>query len=387
MGVAVAWLNDKELLAFLVNLIGYASIVSAAVFGMIGLFAEYKVDGKTTVWGKVAAVGIALSAAFGLTSTVLQRRAEAAQHEDDRLAAEKERKDAQQKYDSQIAQLLRLNAQVTGVNQTSSALMQRMGASLLAQQRTLSAQRLLLTSARQAMTLTSGLTAQERENTGRVLKSLWDDTNRIDGARIEIVASATCETDDGERGELLFDNGMATVSLFTDEEAEQDARGEFTGWERLSVLERSLYSFQQASARLGPELGAVTRFHSFISWGPDLTSNPELWRTSHGQITIIAPVSPELRRIAAAAVAEAPAQSRPTSSPSPISRGSLQVVPCEASAAVVANGRMVMEAEAPVKIARDADGVETLQVEFPLQEIEDDRLPVFAEVASPAADR
>ena len=38
-------------------------------FGLIGLFTEYKKDGKVTLWGRLAAGGIGLSAIFAMTST------------------------------------------------------------------------------------------------------------------------------------------------------------------------------------------------------------------------------------------------------------------------------------------------------------------------------
>lgn len=368
------WLDNRNVLEFLVDLIGYASIVSAAIFGMIGLFADYKVEGRTTVWGKVAAVGIVLSAVFGLTSAVLSQRAETAQRNQDRIEAEKERERAEAQYAGQIAQLLGINRRITGVNQTSSTLLGRMGESLAAQERTLAAQEVLLGSARQSMLMTSGLTLQERENTLRVLRSVWDEANRITGSRFEVLLKAQCDTGAETIAPPLFANATLFVTLLDERQAEEhDSGAELTGSAALELLGTSLFSFQQDNSlsTSGAPVG-LSRFHSFMALFPDEVASPDVWRSGYFKtvVTTVAPASFPGRE---ALLEEAARRTGDASAKA----GELGELPCEAVATVFANGRMLGETSGPVQLIKERDGTLLLGVETPAVSVEEGALPVF----------
>ena len=198
----MAWLGDRE---FWLNLIGYASIVSAAIFGLLALFTDYKKEGKITRWGRLYAGGIALSAVFAMTSSVLQKRIAADEAAAGAESARRQQERQQTQFDTQLDHLQRLNGQMAWVNENSSTILDRMTASLRTQAR-------LLTSAQQGMLLTSRLGVQERENTGRVLRGLWDETNRISANSVVVNLTFTCMGRGPGNLPALFPQGSGVVA-------------------------------------------------------------------------------------------------------------------------------------------------------------------------------
>lgn len=383
---------------FWVELIGYASIVSVAIFGLIGALskewdrrkekaaaakaqtqtaeAEGSTAGKASSfsWSYVAAIGIILSAVFAMTSNILQdwidteKQAEAAEK------ALADRQEQDRRFNAQIGHLASLNDQMRTANDASRSLMDGMGRSLQSQRRLLTAQDMLLTNARRAMLMTAGLTRQERENTTRVLRSVWDEANRISGGRVELLVTTTCGLEGEQSTPLLFANGVAVVTLLDESEANEDERGELEGWNAVATLGRSLYSFRQDSITASiEELQTLTRFHSFLAFLPDEISSPDQWRAGYLKIMLISR-SPSIPGFDALVAAGTPVSERQGAG----IPGRQQLrLPCEVNTTVFANGRMVGGGEAPVILVRDSNGEVSLVVETEAERVEEDSLPTF----------
>lgn len=393
--------EKKALLEFIVTLVGYASIVSAAVFGMIGLFAEYKVDGKTTVWGKIAAVGIALSAAFGLTSAVLQRRADSAQRELTRIAADKEREEARTQYLEQVGQLLKLNRTVTGVNETSATLLENMGLSLKAQDRMIGDQRRLLASAHASMLMTSRLQTQQRKGTTSILRGLWDETNRVSGATIVAAVAYQCAVDPDKYFPILADEGRAELILIPMARVERERvplarfRSDYlegsvdlTAIDQKTTLHRDLtgeVTFQQIS-RFSP--------FAFGAAGLQALSSPENWKGMAVELRVVG-VQPELAQ-RLAAVAREPLRGREALAETyDLSSGvaarlsandnaRVAVLPCKADMFFFINDRQVAQAQGLVVQLWDGPGdrIGRVVVKFPIVEVDVSDFRRFDEVSA-----
>jgi hypothetical protein len=188
----MALLDDPENLGRLIDLIGYVSIVAAAGFGLLGLFTEYKKDGRVTRWGKAAAGGIALSATLGLTSSMLQQRAEAHRSKLSRETADKERRESNNRYRKQLARLVGISDGLIATNKSNETIIQGVQRSLEAQTGVVRSQGMVLDRAQRTMLLTAGLSRQEGENTARVLRTMWDDANRIVGRSMELAIAYRC---------------------------------------------------------------------------------------------------------------------------------------------------------------------------------------------------
>ena len=350
------------------DIIGHLSLLSAAGFGLLALLTDYKKDGKITFWGKVAVIGIALSTVLSIASGTVQDRLQAAAD----TKAREDRDIQTDRFTRQIAELRNLNRGMVEINRRSTDLLLQLGRSVRAQDRMLSTQTTLLSNARRSMLLTAGLTAQERENTDRVLRSLWDEANRISGGRLELLVTSTCNLEGERTMPLLFANAFATVTLLDEEQAAADDRGELTGWAAVGTIGKALYSFRQESITATIEnLQTLTRFHSFIAFVPDEISSPDRWRNGYVKILLVN-ASPSFPGIDALTAAATP----PTEQRAGRQAQGLQL-PCEAEATVIANGRMVASGEGPVMLVRESDGAISLVLETAAEPVEEESLPTF----------
>lgn len=283
----MAWLGDRE---FWVNLIGFASIASAAIFGLLALFTEYKKKGKVTRWGRLYAGGIALSAVFAMTSAVLQKRIAADEQAKGERRARDQRETQQTQFNTQLGHLERLNDQMQRVNAASSRL--------------LTDQRILLTSAQQGMLLTSRLAAQERENNGRVIRTLWFDANRIRASSVEVEISYDCAMRAGVSQPRLLDEGDRLVLGLTPASALNDVHLPLTIFQGQSMLiqrnttfaisarhefswqRRAIDASETEAARIWTE---HTYRYAFAGRIGDF-ENPDTWRGAAVEILITAPL-------------------------------------------------------------------------------------------------
>jgi len=291
--------DSRELL---VDLIGYASIVSAAVFGLIGLFTEYKTDGKITLWGRLAAAGIGLSAVFAMTSAVLQKQLNTEQQQNARKAAATERAHQQKQFDTQLGQLMGLNLQMAGVNRDNRALLGQMETSLEGQQRSL--------------VLTTALGAQQRASTSQVLLGLWNESTRVTPASIKLTGFVTCTAvRPGQDFPRLFrDNAIALVHAVPLAQAEPLRPFDtFNYFVRLPADGISLHSYTphvsvQRLGELRPGTGErVSEFVSFEAFTSDgaksLPERPEDWEGLALEVWIFTNSAPGIRQALDAALA------------------------------------------------------------------------------------
>lgn len=394
--------EKKALLEFVVTLVGYASIVSAAIFGMIGLFAEYKVDGKTTVWGKVAAVGIALSAAFGLTSAVLQRRADAAHRELSRIAADDERRKSEKQYREQVGRLFEINRTVAGVNETSATLLKNMGTSLEAQDRMLTDQRRLLANARESMLMTSRLQSQQRRGTTKVLRGLWNEANRVSGATIVAAVAYNCSVGWDAYFPILPEEGRAQLTLVPMAKVAAEGvpltrfrAGYVQGSVDLTAIDQRTTLHREPTGEVGFQ--QISRFSPFAFGADDLEalSSPENWDGMAVELMVVG-VQPDLAQ-RMAAVASRPVRGRDAlaekydlsagvaAAPGPDDDGArVAVMPCQADMFLFINDRQVAEAQGLVVQLwdRPGDRIGRIIVKFPIVAVDTDDFPRFAEASS-----
>jgi hypothetical protein len=350
----MAWLGDRE---FWVNLIGFASIASAAIFGLLALFTDYKKDGKVTHWGRLYAGGIALSAVFAMTSAVLQKRIAADERADGEQAASDQRDLQKGQFDTQLRHLTRLNGHMERVNAASTDL--------------LNAQRVLLASAQQGMLLTSRLGVQERENTGRVIQTLWYDANRIRASSLEVEVSYDCWM----RGDVpqphLFDEGDQLLLGLTPAEPLNDMHLPLTTFQGQSlpirayttVLTSSRHEFSwQRRAIDASETAAAavwtqhTYRYSFAGRIGDF-ENPDTWRGAAIEILVTAPLQMPQSTFEELFVGGlGGADALRARFPGTTGVFERYLVPCHTGVYLIANGHYVAHPDSGIVLVRNALG-------------------------------
>ena len=356
-----------------VDIITRISLLSAAGFGLLALFTEYrrKEDGKITGWGMFAAFGIVGSAVLSIAASAFQDRVEAA---DAKLAKERREED-DKRFQRQIAELGVLKREMAEANAASLVLHDKSDATLAAQDRLLSSQNSLLTSSRSTILRMAGLSIAQRQGTDSVLRGLWNEANRIEGGRMELLAAVKCETASQQTTPLLFRGGSAIVTMLNREQSEILRKGP-------SVVEMALladkfgsqtvFSFQENSALMGPE--AVTRFHSFGAYDPDEISSPEVWRTGSAITGITAPVPENFADMGLGAIPAASVSADRETRPVNERRRQL---PCTADLVLFVNGRQLTSGDAPIIIGRDAAGILSLSASPPIRPIQGNNLPRY----------
>jgi hypothetical protein len=275
------------------DVISKASLLFAAGFGLLGLLTDYKKDGKITRWGKIAAAGIVASAVLSIAAGFFRDRMEA----EAATAAKAQRNLEASRFDVQLGQLKNLNRTMSLVNRRNTTLLASAQGSLLAQERLLTSQGALLSSARRSMLLTAGLTAQERENTGRVLRGLWDEENRVRGDTIKLDVTYDCGARDGTQFPLLLASGArAEVGLVPLTEARAagipfktfDDRRILPGAIVLTSVDQRVIVHPKGMLGAMRRQNQVSRFSAF--YGPDLErlAQPEQWSDLAVEVVVTA---------------------------------------------------------------------------------------------------
>jgi hypothetical protein len=190
---------------------------------------------------------------------------------------------------------------------------------------------------------------EESANTGRVLRSLWEEADRIEGSRIEAIATTSCIERNSRKPVPVIGKG-ATVFLTVlnkeSLEALREWRQSSAGW---AAVATSLFSVGQEELTLDAEMGGVgVRFPSFYALVPDLISSFDLWRGAYVEMSLSAPAPPP-------SLTKALASSRSTSPPE------------------VGAG-----ASAPIALVRERDGTSHLLAEFAAEPVNNSQLPIFA---------
>jgi hypothetical protein len=216
----------------LVDALQVASILSAAAFAALALFTNHKQDGRITRYGRFAVLGIVLSALFSLGMQWSKDEIDRRKAADARIAeAGRERAAAKAAADELDRYRRQMNglSSLLGLQQVAldgtRRLVGRMQVSLR-QQEAIQAQ------ARGTLLAVEATRSQEKANTIRVLKRMWDEANRIPGSRVEVMASTHGDLSSGADTPFLLDGAMATLMLLDDREVAADARGELKGSRR-----------------------------------------------------------------------------------------------------------------------------------------------------------
>lgn len=343
----MGWFGDKE---FLVDLISYASIVSAAIFGLLALFTDYKKDGTITRWGRIAAGGIAVSAVFAMTSAVLQKQIASDEQAAGEAAAERQRDEQQAQFDQQMDRLHTLDRQMRQVNEDNRTLLGSMEESLLTQS-------VLLTNARRSMLMTAGLGAQERANTAQVLRTMWSDANRIDGASIELFVTYSCQVREGRELPRLLSEGADVLVAVTPAESIAPTRLPATAFEpemRWFYGDRTEltaflhdFSWRRNRGSVGPNMIHVMRYGRFIGEAMGPFREVENWRGAAIEILVTAPPPVSEAELAAIFQSEMGGKEELLDTYA-LSQEELEsphyraaVLPCETQMALMVNGRIL----------------------------------------------
>lgn len=391
----MAWLGDRE---FWVNLIGLASIASAAIFGLLALFTDYKKDGKITRWGRLYAGGIALSAVFAMTSAVLQKRIAADEAAAGERAARGQRALQKAQFDTQLGHLARLNGRMEEVSGANQRLLHDMT-------RSLTAQGVLLTNAQRGMLLTARLGVQERENTGRVLRSLWDESSRVTGGSISVTVSYVCGPQLGrDFPRLLAQNARAHLQVGPMAVANRlrEPRNQFStvpilggeGVAELESLDQQVTVNRAVAAEWG-ELIQISRFGPFNSDHWLGFERPENWEGVAIEL-VVSGFEPGVVAAAAAATPDDVAADFAGEFPRLFvvpgylrQNGELtiSVLPCLVHMAVLVNGREVADARGVMVQFRTGDDGRSgrVVVKFPIVESSRNIFPRFVEPTAAAA--
>jgi hypothetical protein len=293
----------------LVDVFQVASILSAATFATLGLFTDYKKDGKVTFYGRVAVVGIVLSALFSLgtrwaqTSLAEDERREA-KAKSDRADEEAiaERAGQARNFARQMRGLTDLAATLAALQGRTEAITKGMNASLLTQERIQGA-------VGRSLRETAALGQQEDQNTARVLTRMWGDANRIDSGSIELVAVYSCPVRDGKELPRLLGGGTDVLLKVTPAKQLGNFRLPRTPFEpELHWLEEegtTLTAFQhdfgwrRNRGTVDSDLTHVMRYGRFFSAGMESLQDPEDWRGAAIEILVTAPLSMSEEELAA----------------------------------------------------------------------------------------
>jgi hypothetical protein len=168
-----------------IDIVTVSSVLAAAGFGMLGLFSEFKVDGKITRSGRLAAGGIALSAMLSILLGVLQDRNDARDNRERNRRADTERAEQKQRFYTQALAFADLTGRMTSLVGT-----QKTQLGLLAEQN--GVQQALLARTTGLLQSTNQLGLSQESNTGRMLRWMWNDTNRVVPSAFAAMIQVTC---------------------------------------------------------------------------------------------------------------------------------------------------------------------------------------------------
>jgi len=387
---------SQQLLGKVVDLLQVASILSAAAFAALALFTEYKRDGKITRYGRFAVLGIVLSALFSLgmqwtKAEIDRQKAEQARKDEveRQKAAARAAADELERYKTQTGRLQNLLGLERVALDGTRHLAERMAVSLR-QQQAIQAQ------TRGTLLAVEAARSQERANTVRVLKGMWEDANRVSGATIAVVVGYQCTVDPERYVPILPDQARAELTLLPMAAAAAEHVA-LTRFRPDYILgSRTLTSLDERTTLIGDPLGEVqfqqiSRFSPFSFGAKDLQvlGRPEDWRGMAVELRIIGTQRELADRVAA--VARKPSGSRDQlahkydvtagtlHSPKQDQAVRVAVLPCTADMAVFINDRQVADAQGLVVELWDGPSDRTGQVivKFPIVPVDTADFPRF----------
>jgi hypothetical protein len=336
------------------QIIATISLIATAAFGILALVTNYRQEDRITRWGKIAAGGIIGSAILSILAGILQDRIQAASDH----AAQNDRNIQSGRFDQQIRALSSLNEETSSLNRKNVSLLDAMEQSGKVQKRIISAQRILLGNAEKSMLLTTRLTGIEKSNTGVVLKSMWDESNRVEAGKASLMVNVDCDTADGQVAPAIFASGSSAVVAVG-----------HSGDDSIDGISRSMFSYSPEFQYIETdEYQMTTWFRSFFSVLPDEIADPEVWRHAQASILVSGPVPTEMYKTKWS-------NEPPISLPKTSADGDVEV-PCTASIMLFVNGRILFDGKSPISIETN-NGSRTLTATFE-GDFDGDQLPTYA---------
>ncbi len=166
-----------------VDIFTAVSALSAAFFGMLALFTDFKKDGRITRYGRMAVIGIALSATISIGLTLLKSRIDLRKSADAENKARAQRADEATRFKAQEDALKSLAGQM------GTALTQLRSQNVL--------QKNLVAKTQDLFRTTQALSAKQDSSTLQVLRRMWQDTNLVTPQALAAVVQISCEFDGG----------------------------------------------------------------------------------------------------------------------------------------------------------------------------------------------
>lgn len=373
---------STEIQELAVDILTVASVVSAAVFGALGLFTDYKKDGKVTRYGFVAAVGILLSAVMSIAVGLLQdrieteRRAEAAE-------AEKAKREEENR---------RFGQQINRLTYVSTALGN------------------LMSDTQRSLSLTEQIGTQQRTSTDRTLRTMWEDANRIDPTGISATVNYVCMLKKGASLPLLLrENPYMEIYLLPAREARRRVKS-YNTFSLRSALRIPTQGRRPWSARNAQEEpdradgGAmlrsvevqafvnradgyffqISRFGPFYPQGMWPYTTPESWRNLAVEAVIRGPATHSMETLAGALRDPMRDHRRLAEIYDGLDaisdRAELSWLPCGTLLQIRINGRLVIEQAGVLVRYRDE-----LIAKYPIIDVPAATFPLFDSARAPLA--
>jgi len=363
-----------------VDILTVSSVVSAAAFGALGLFTDYKKDGKVTRYGFIAAIGILLSAVMSIAVGLLQDRIESERRAEAAKSERAKRDEEDKRFGEQINRL-------TFVSATLGDLMADTQRSLL---------------------LTEQIGTQQRTSTDRTLRTMWEDAHRIDPSGISATVNYVCMLKKGASLPLLLsENPYMEIYLLPANEARrrvksyntfsvrsalgiptqsrrpwsnnwQDQPGATSGGVTLRAIE--VQTFVSRSDQLHFQ---ISRFGPFYPQGMWPYSTPASWRGLVVEAVVRGPTIP-IAALTAALREQIGDHNKLASYVDGIDqisdRAELSWLPCRALLQIRINGKMVLEETGEMVKYHDL-----MIAKFPIIDVPAATFPVFDSINPPLA--
>ena len=371
----------------LIRFLQVAAILSGAVFATLALFTEYKKDGKVTKYGRVAVVGIVLSALFSLGTQWGQSKLDSEQGQAANEKAGRQLAEEGRRFRQQMGRLNALSSNLITLGSQNLELRVRAEQSLA---------QLAAVQARvgESLLATRRIGAQDQRNTAQVLRTMWDDANRINASSLVVAVNYSCGPVTGDFPRLMDDGAtmVVRVARLTDR---QRASLSPTGFHTSLLLgSADAATFRSADQRItvsraptvdGAQIDQTARFTSFQSPNLGQFSDPANWRGAVVE-AIIFTYQPGLLAAAAAATPDLPLGGRAEvgnhydlSSVRNDGDYSLSMLDCPVQMTLVVNGRYVATAEGRIVhvIEHDEDVRGLLVVKFPVVPVDEAAFSTF----------
>lgn len=318
-----------------VKILTVASVLSAAGFGMLGLFTDYKREGKITAFGRLAVGGIALSAALSILLGVLRDKIDAVAAAAAAARAEHERKVEQKRFAEQTNRLMGLADQMAlSLGQQKQQLDRQQAQHVL--------QQALVARSASLMRLTSTLRDEQGADTLRMLRRMWSDANWVSPDRISVTVMFLCQVAPGRNlPSFASDDWSAGLEILADAPTDE-ATALIHSTRYASFAPRSL---DPVSAM---QLVTFSPFESLESATVERIGPVEFWRDRDVSLQMIGS-NPELARRVYQAADEMLPPARPASDFEGLSgeiydgRNAVPIETCTTQMSLKVNFRIVAE--------------------------------------------